>query len=557
VGTVWVSFIFNQSGDNGGNRDGFVLEDSSGKGVMFAYHQFQATVGLPALTTMNGFTAAGSELNPYSAVTQTYNANNLYVLKLTYNGGSLSSVAVYSNPTAGQPNAPTPDFTVTSGLSGIGVLSVLGVVHQAAISLTVDEVRVGNTFADVVGANLNPTIPTTLALSLAPGKQVSWTASGTNYYQPQSSSDGVNWNNLGNVLYGSNVTSIFDFAPAPFYQVQEILPVASESLLNGGFEIDDGFGGAGYWQGGGSQPPTKTTADAHTGVASMSLFVTNSGVAAQTSDLQQNLVNVGGPGITGGNTYQFSFWAKSQGRNPAGGYVQRYKLTWLDGNSVVVGAVGFTDFTGGSNAWSLVNVGSVVAPTNAVNVLIEIFAATGGVLNDYGGVLIDDVSLQGSTPSGSINILPATVRDAAQFMATVNESGGVTTPSGTITFSTNNVLQSSVTLVNGQANSTPAVVPANYTVVAVYSGDATYIGSTNSLVIGTGVNPTPTNIVTSVSGKQLTLSWPADHTGWTLQEKTNSLTSGAWFDVPGSTTTNLVVIPISSTNPAVFFRMKY
>jgi hypothetical protein len=557
AGTVWVGFIFKQSGDNGGNRDGFVLEDSSGKGMMFAYHQFQATVGLPSLTTMNGFTAVGSALNPNSAVTQTYNANNMYVLKLTYNGGSLASVAVYSNPTAGQGNPPTPDFTVTSGLNGIGVLSALGVVHQAGISITVDEVRVGNTFADVVGANLNPTIPTTLALSIAPGKQVSWTASGTNYYQPQSSSDGANWNNLGDVLYGSNVTSIFDFAPAPFYQVQEIQAVASESILNGSFEIDDGFGGAGYWQGGGSQPPAKSTADAHTGVASMSLFVTNSGVAAQTSDLQQNLLNMGGSGISGGGTYQFSFWAKSLGRNPAGGYVQRYKLTWLDSSSAIVGAVGFTDFTGGTNSWRLINVGSVVAPTNAVNALIEIFAATGGVQNDFGGVLIDDVSLQGSTPSGNINVLPATVRDAAQFMATVNGSGGATTPSGAITFSTNNVLQSSVAVVNGQGNSTPAVVPANYTVVAVYSGDATYIGSTNSLVVGTGVNPPPPTILTSVSGKQLTLSWPADHTGWTLQTKTNSLTTGTWFDVPGSTATNKIVITINSANPAVFFRLKY
>ncbi|HWD91526.1 MAG TPA: Ig-like domain-containing protein [Verrucomicrobiae bacterium] len=557
AGNVWVSFIFNQSGDNGGNRDGFVLEDNTGKGVMFAYHQFQAAVGQPSLTTMNSFTAVGAPLNPVSATTRTYAANNLYVLKLTYTGGSLSSVSVYSDPTAGQGTAPTPDFTVTSGLSGIGVLSTLGVVHQSTISLTVDEVRAGNTFADVVGANLSPTIPTSLELTVAPGKKVSWTAAATNYYQPQSSGDGFNWNNLGGVLYGTNVTSVFDFAPAPFYQVEEILPVAAESVLNGSFEIDDGFGGAGYWIGGGSQPPTKTTLDANTGATSMSMFVTNSGTAAQTSDLQQNLLNVGGSGIVGGTTYQFSFWAKSLGRNPAGGYVQRYKLTWLDANGAIVGAVGFTDFTGGSNSWKQINVGAVVAPTNAVNALIEIFAATGGVLNDFGGVLIDDVSLQGSSPSGNINIIPATSVDAAQFMATIDASGGVDQPSGTITFSTNNVFQSSVTVANSAGNSSATIVPANYTVLAVYSGDATYIGSSKSLVIGNGVSTTPATIVTSVAGQQLTLSWPADHTGWTLQTKTNSLTTGSWYDVPGSTGTNEMVIPINPTGPPVFFRMKF
>ncbi|HEX3800787.1 MAG TPA: Ig-like domain-containing protein [Verrucomicrobiae bacterium] len=560
VGSVWVSFIFNQSGDNGGNRDGFALEDSTGKGVMFAYQQFQATFGEPALTTVSGFTAVGSQLTPNSQTTQIYNTNNFYVLQLTYSGGSLSSVAVYSNPTARQGTPPAPDFTVTRGLTGIGALSVLGIVHQAGIQITLDEIRAGNTFADVVGANLMPTVPTTLALSITPGKQVSWNAVSTNYYQPQSSSDGFSWNNLGNILFGTNVTSVFDFAPLPFYQVVEILPVSTEQVLNGGFETSDGFGGAGYWIGGGSQPPMLTTADFHTGTESMSLFVTNSGAAAQTCDLQQNILNMGGSQIAGGTAYQFSFWAKSQGRNPAGGYVQRYKLTWLDMNSAIVGAIGFSDFAATTNAWTQINVGSVIAPTNAVDALIEIFAATGGVTNDYGGVLIDDVSLAGSTPSGDTDVIPATVRDAAQFSATINANGGTTAPSGTITFTTNSILQSSMLVANGMANSTPAVVPASYNVTAVYSGDATYIGSTNTMIIGTGVNPTPVNITTTLVGNQLTLSWPADHIGWTLQSQSDSLNNslgGAWQDVAGSTLTNQVVITVNPASPVVFYRMKY
>jgi len=70
-------------------------------------------------------------------------------------------------------------------------------------------------------------------------------------------------------------------------------------------------------------------------------IVTNAAALAQTSDLQQNNVNSGGSGITGGNTYTFSFWAKFLGKNPAGGYVQQYKVTWLDSGSAIVGAVGF------------------------------------------------------------------------------------------------------------------------------------------------------------------------------------------------------------------------
>src|ERR1039458_9939307 len=563
IGTVWVSFIFQQTGDNGGNRDGFVLEDSTGKGVMFAYQQFQATIGEPALTTVSGYTAVGFTLSPHSGVTQTYNANNLYVLQLTYSGGSLSSVAVYCNPTAGQGQStpPAPDFTVSTGLSGIGALSVLGVVHQAGIPLTVDEVRVGNTFADVVGANLTPTVPTTLALSIAPSIKVSWTGYSTNYYQPQSSTDGVNWNNLGSVLYGTSVTSVYDLAPVAFYQVEEILPATTETIVDGGFEINDGATGAFYWPSGGSQPPTQITTDFHSGTACMQLYVTNADATAQTCDLQQNNVNDGGPGIIGGNTYTFSFWAKSLAKNPAGGYVQQYKVTWLNAGSAIVGAVGWTGFTGGSGTWAQISSGPVVAPATAVNALIDIRVATGGIMNDFGGVLVDDASLAGTTPGGAINVLSPTVQSGAVFTATVQTNGvTATAASGNVTFQTNSVAQSTGLVAGGSANSAPAVVPASYTVTATYSGDATYIGSTSTLTVGSGVNTTPTNIVTSVSGNQLTLTWPADHTGWTLQVQTNSINTGlstTWYNVPGSTTINQMTFTINPANPTVFYRLKY
>ena len=74
------------------------------------------------------------------------------------------------------------------------------------------------------------------------------------------------------------------------------------------------------------------------------------------------------------------------------------------------------------------------------------------------------------------------------------------------------------------------------------------------------VNPQPTNIVFSVSGGQLTLSWPADHTGWELQVQTNGLAVGIstnWTPIPSSTTVNSVIIPINLTNGSVFYRMVY
>jgi fibronectin-binding autotransporter adhesin len=65
-------------------------------------------------------------------------------------------------------------------------------------------------------------------------------------------------------------------------------------------------------------------------------------------------------------------------------------------------------------------------------------------------------------------------------------------------------------------------------------------------------------ITYSVSGGQLTLSWPADYTGWTLQSQTNSLASGltgTWYPVAGSTGTNQMTFPVDPANPTVFYRL--
>lgn len=78
-------------------------------------------------------------------------------------------------------------------------------------------------------------------------------------------------------------------------------------------------------------------------------------------------------------------------------------------------------------------------------------------------------------------------------------------------------------------------------------------------VVGDGVNPTPANITVSAVGGNLTLTWPLDRTGWTLQVQTNTAAVGLsnnWVDVPGSTMTNVVTFPVDGANDGVFFRLK-
>jgi autotransporter-associated beta strand protein len=89
---------------------------------------------------------------------------------------------------------------------------------------------------------------------------------------------------------------------------------------------------------------------------------------------------------------------------------------------------------------------------------------------------------------------------------------------------------------------------------------------TNNLAVDGSISvvPTvatnPTNLTATVVGNQLILSWPADHTGWSLQAQTNSLATGLstnWVTIPGSGASNSLTNTIDNTNGSVFYRMIY
>ncbi|MBW8864812.1 MAG: autotransporter-associated beta strand repeat-containing protein, partial [Verrucomicrobia bacterium] len=96
-----------------------------------------------------------------------------------------------------------------------------------------------------------------------------------------------------------------------------------------------------------------------------------------------------------------------------------------------------------------------------------------------------------------------------------------------------------------------------------FAWNTSQLGVSGTLSIVATVNVNPTNIVASVSGGSLNVSWPSDHTGWRLQIQTNALSVGltpatnTWSTVAGSAGTNAVAIPINPANPAVFLRMVY
>jgi glucose/arabinose dehydrogenase len=89
-------------------------------------------------------------------------------------------------------------------------------------------------------------------------------------------------------------------------------------------------------------------------------------------------------------------------------------------------------------------------------------------------------------------------------------------------------------------------------------------GELYALVTNTSANGTggivykfvPIRLTFQVSGNLLDISWPAS--GGRLQTQTNSPGVGLgtnWVTVPGSTTTNRVVVPIDTANGSVFYRL--
>ena len=206
------------------------------------------------------------------------------------------------------------------------------------------------------------------------------------------------------------------------------------------------------------------------------------------------------------------------------------------------------------------------------------------ILLTYTGNLSGNLPVLGSTPAGYNYAFDTSTAGQVKLVVTSPAPSAPTnfTATGTnllIILNWNAVSgAASYNLKRGTSNDGPyptifsGITTNNYSDAAVTNGgdlllrrygDVVAGGeSTNSLQASATPLPSsvPTNIVVQVDGGQLQLSWPQDHLGWHLQIQTNSLNVGLganWVNVPDSTTTNQIFIPINPTNGSVFLRMVY
>jgi hypothetical protein len=180
TGTQWISFLFKTSaGDPGANKNGVFFRNGNATCLWFGfglspYSATQGRLGLGAMPTAG--TAAASATSLRLLGLGTYGTTYLVVLKIDFNTTGVSdTVTAYLNPIA---NQATPGVTAagTNSTFDVGTISGVGLNVQGAGSIIVDEIRVGDTYGDVVGLVNPPHAPT--GLTATPGANLvslSWT----------------------------------------------------------------------------------------------------------------------------------------------------------------------------------------------------------------------------------------------------------------------------------------------------------------------------------------------------------------------------------------------
>ena len=162
TGTKWISFLFSQSGNNGGNICGLYFPNG-GTGLFFGFglapfSGTQGGLGLGSTATTSASPQGAANLA--SSFLGTYGTTYLVALKIDFNtSGNNDTVTVYLNPTA---NSSVPGVSATYTVSSFDVGTITGIGFQnqgGGFAIKADEIRVGDSYADVAGVAGTPLAP--------------------------------------------------------------------------------------------------------------------------------------------------------------------------------------------------------------------------------------------------------------------------------------------------------------------------------------------------------------------------------------------------------------
>ena len=219
TGTKWISFLFNQTGNNGGNHCGIYLPNG-GTGLFFGYglapfSPTQGGLGLGSINTVGNATQGATSLA--SSFLGTFATTPyLVAIKIDFNtSGANDTVTVYLNPTV---NSATPVVAATYTVTTFDVGTITGIGFQnsgGGFAIKADEIRVGDTYADVVG-NSGPSPIAPVITGVSPGTGLTnggtvVTLTGSNFLSGVTVKFGAN---VGTGISLNNSSNITATAPA-------------------------------------------------------------------------------------------------------------------------------------------------------------------------------------------------------------------------------------------------------------------------------------------------------------------------------------------------------
>lgn len=251
----------------------------------------------------------------------------------------------------------------------------------------------------------------------------------------------------------------------------------------------------------------------------------------------------------------------------------------VSGGTLALSTGGPVGSSGAFARASLISVGSGATLSDASTLTLN----SGQRLAGKGTVSANVVASPGATlnpgsPTGVLTVSGSVTMDAGStYLASLNRTGspncGELSASGGITYAGTLVVTNAGPGL--QAGDTFQLFPTgntSFASVILETNDVAnnlkytwnnYVASSGQISVASVsqlVNPNPTNIAASVVGGSLVLSWPADHTGWTLQVQTNTLKTGLstnWVTVPGSSSVDAVTNGINPKNGSVFYRLLF
>jgi autotransporter-associated beta strand protein len=411
-----------------------------------------------------------------------------------------------------------------AGTQGTGVVSnSLTVSGNATLSQTQNPIVGGDySITNIVAANITGVPGTTL--NLLPTQS----GAGTNVLQLSGDNSGFGGTFNINAVTGIRPVRLGSTTAGSANATWTVN--ASNILQVAGISVELGtLNGAGTI----SNLISATTATINVGAGNFSGTIANAGTAVMAlNKITSSTLTLGGT-----NTYTGAT-AISNGTLLVNGFLTSPVTVYSGG---ALGGIG----TLHSNL--LANAGSTLAPGSPSS--IGTLTVSGTITN--GGTVLMKLNRTNAQTSDQLN---------SAKTITITGAGTLTVTNLGPALQVGDAFQLFNQAVTGFAATNLPVTDVNNNMLYTWTNKVAINGSIQVLTSLPLVNTTATNITVQAGGGNMTLSWPLDHTGWTLQAQTNSVGVGLstnWVNVTSSSATNQMTIMLNPTNGSVFFRLVY